>query len=1611
MAAVNGSVRVDFQNGPARALSPSPPLVLSKPTTSRRKGSVSPSSQVNGGITSSLPREQVYSLNRQQQYSTSSLSRPLHSKYSASQPHLNVAGINVTLRSRSHTDGSHEQRNRWSIVGVEESPDSYFDSESLGKSYDLRLTKCSVEDLRPLPVPVVAPKVPPRKGSRLTTVPDPTQQQSRKVDHVKSNRETRSCEDLLESVSTNALRSNELHQNGNYMHSENHTLYSTYNQSQSQPQTPLVSSVEPQEKHWTSQGDNVKQITDRVASGIVASKMPMMSERSHSVGDECSNESEMKQVISNYSTLPRRQHNRADISNSANHSVSVGIMHNRAQLLQQLDQNLRTRLTMGQPNSAGTMPWGNSSNRLDYYQRSSPGAAPMSTEYSHVHNNPQGTLGSVSTGAYPTGGGMTRPVGQQSPTLTPIEAINDANRSMTPNTSCSSPSPSPHSQGDNTETVVINIPDNHQHIQDNKLTTSLHVPHYAIPVNSSTVPANNSVQGSSAIQGGHYSYGGEPNRALTPSATSDSQLHSNQSKYAAANSQEAMALKTGMKNYSLSQPTGNLSASVSPISSLSTEAQSQVVSQNTQILEQAFSRWQYNGTSTAKRKQGSGSGKQKVNASTEAKPPVKPKPASLSKGISLSLRRDAKSKLQKSPEGNKKSDAGKKYVFKPTRSRTLLARGRTPSQVDPLTDVGMDAQYGSYTPHKHNQSSPGSSGDSTLRADHELKFTDSQTAFSSSGPSPNSYDYGSQMTLTEDAALTPYSGPIYAPPTQYSAQSSQITHTQVHPTPGDSVSYSQMPNGSPSANASNATITSIIPMSEPTQARNNVPTPSPPANNGYSQLPNNGQIASSSPSDLKPTPHLAPIVEVNLESEQSSTSLLNTTEQNIASNSNVISGSSSSAERADESSDITQSQEADGKSVQRSTTLPSAYKRPKPYRFNPKKYVSEDIQEQADDSSDNELAFASSSIKLSDFTALNTSAFPKLVKLSNPITFTSGNISLSQSDVLNLHFVRQTKAAVVMSTKGEEYTIPLNSALRFSVTYDPLNSSQLVQQGYHFKSVGELIAMRQMPNVVVATESYIDSKPQSSVEAGEILVVCGIVKQAHGRVLKVNSISHGRKFLEERCTAKFSTRSDDTKLSLNDMFKASMPLPQQAVIHTPSGLHLPDSLKNAPVTLKRFCVVKSVIATPSQNQQYSPSSSTATDIYDISLTLDVEVRECSEDMDQYTLDMRPMTQHLYSSFDPTKVNPFYSSQSRSAEQINTQSSLLRAVDNKGKFLGMQLELPEWLGQMRINKAKRVMLQSQRESLSQPLLSHDHATGSASPDTEMRMASLEKYCRRIDIKVNTLVRSFTEVVQQISKLRKQQLTTVSDESDDNQGYEQYVEMMLSNVDPIGDRQMSSSPDKLVQTGDVRQQAEQIRQETSIKDGSLDGVKEWQKKQDKHLQWQQEQVQHWQIECEKQMQEMQEKLVHLEERQMKFFLETQLKLNQWKSDQERGLDSPTGRTHKQEQEEAQGAADGSSNAIPEKALPAVGKPYLPPKPSKNLQPIVSENKVTAVPTADKVIVKELESTESNSDSPDSSRNNMPASEDSTDFGLDMIASWCSQMELELNELYTNTMVTNQ
>ena len=149
-------------------------------------------------------------------------------------------------------------------------------------------------------------------------------------------------------------------------------------------------------------------------------------------------------------------------------------------------------------------------------------------------------------------------------------------------------------------------------------------------------------------------------------------------------------------------------------------------------------------------------------------------------------------------------------------------------------------------------------------------------------------------------------------------------------------------------------------------------------------------------------------------------------------------------------------------------------------------------------------------------------------------------------------------------------------------------------------------------------------------------------------------------------------------------------------------------------------------------------------------------------------------------------------------------------------------------------------------------------------------------------------------------------------------------------------------------------------------------------------------------------------------MKFFIETQQKVKQWTSEQEglaEGKNNPSKHpldTEVKESEESKEHKELNTSAM---VSQVTGKPQLPPKPTGTMEPVKSEGRVTTKPSDSPT--KRKSSRKDRVKSP--KRDRKDSVSEAVDSGLDMladnIASWCSQMELELNELYTNSIESSQ
>lgn len=272
--------------------------------------------------------------------------------------------------------------------------------------------------------------------------------------------------------------------------------------------------------------------------------------------------------------------------------------------------------------------------------------------------------------------------------------------------------------------------------------------------------------------------------------------------------------------------------------------------------------------------------------------------------------------------------------------------------------------------------------------------------------------------------------------------------------------------------------------------------------------------------------------------------------------------------------------------------------------------------------------------------------FPLEVEVTAGYFGESEQDTFSEGDRLNFHFVKQVSVAIVETCFGSSVKIPLNSALQFSLLYNPNNNLKEASLGYMFKSVKELLAKKdQMPKVVCVTKQHSSSNATHSVEKGEILILDEV---KHGRfggqsLLCTSLRSNKQKRLSESVQGHFSTNPDDLKLFLPDIVK-KLHLPLKALVVADTIPHDTGMTSQALFAMNEAVTIASVekettiIATPSFDENDDESSVMEDGkpiMFNIPVALKVmEVQIANPRNNTHIEKLYEDTRHLFESYDP-----------------------------------------------------------------------------------------------------------------------------------------------------------------------------------------------------------------------------------------------------------------------------------------------------------------------------------------------------------------------------------------
>lgn len=299
---------------------------------------------------------------------------------------------------------------------------------------------------------------------------------------------------------------------------------------------------------------------------------------------------------------------------------------------------------------------------------------------------------------------------------------------------------------------------------------------------------------------------------------------------------------------------------------------------------------------------------------------------------------------------------------------------------------------------------------------------------------------------------------------------------------------------------------------------------------------------------------------------------------------------------------------------------------------------------------EDEFKTVSNSMSLRELTEKHQQDFPLKIKVTAGIFGSSEQDTFSDGDLLNIHFVKQAKFALIEKYGGKKIKVPLNSAAQFGIVYDPENNIKGAQIGYEFRTANQLMAHKPLPKVVCALQAFKGSSADSSVEENAILVIEDIKtgRRFSGKHLVCTQMTDGRmlkKKLPENCVGRFTTRPDTVKLFLPEITH-HFQLPIQVMVFLTSGYDdaFNEGLFSSGEVVKIVSVEveKTVIATSALEETPSTSPFSAQEttqcespLFDIPIDIPVMEVQIIEPKEEDCEKLYEDTRCLFESYDPT----------------------------------------------------------------------------------------------------------------------------------------------------------------------------------------------------------------------------------------------------------------------------------------------------------------------------------------------------------------------------------------
>lgn len=252
--------------------------------------------------------------------------------------------------------------------------------------------------------------------------------------------------------------------------------------------------------------------------------------------------------------------------------------------------------------------------------------------------------------------------------------------------------------------------------------------------------------------------------------------------------------------------------------------------------------------------------------------------------------------------------------------------------------------------------------------------------------------------------------------------------------------------------------------------------------------------------------------------------------------------------------------------------------------------------------------YDSSVLTLKDFLSRHANSFP--LQFTIVKGFHSDSVTMNEGDSYTAYFEKRTDVIAMKDFRGEEYSLPVNSAMKLGLIYDPNKYLDEALIGYEFETAGDVIKAPMKPTLLRATLAHKGGKDSRSVERDDLLLVKRCVhntfKEDH---VEVFSITQGKtKKLRASCHGRFTTNPHRVAMYAGDVLK-HIPnvsgVPALMITDTLATFYssLPQQFVSEPVTLLRVGTETSLIARPP-----AQDGDQAYKLVEIPSTLDVTIQ-------------------------------------------------------------------------------------------------------------------------------------------------------------------------------------------------------------------------------------------------------------------------------------------------------------------------------------------------------------------------------------------------------------------